>query len=204
LDLIWSLGRGFVIGFAIAAAIGPIGLLCIRRTLDHGALVGAVSGLGAATADGAYASVAAFGLTAVSDVLIGERRVLGVLGGCFLVILAVSSFLRPARSAGDGQPRTLMSAYASTVMLTIANPATILSFTAAFLGLGLAGHSAPIAAALVVGVACGSGAWWVILAFAVSAVRTRLGPVELRRLAAGSSILIGLLGTVAIAASLAA
>jgi threonine/homoserine/homoserine lactone efflux protein len=204
LDLVWSLGRGLLIGFAIAAAIGPIGLLCIRRTLVHGRLVGAVSGLGAATADAVYASIAAFGLTAISDVLVGERRVLGVAGGGFLVILAVHSLLRPSEAAGDAQPRTLASAYSSTVLLTIANPATILSFTAAFIGLGLAGHSTPIAGALVLGVFAGSAAWWIVLAIAVAAFRSRLGPMGLRRLAAGSSALIGLLGLLAIAASVAA
>jgi threonine/homoserine/homoserine lactone efflux protein len=151
LDLVWSFGRGFVIGFAIAAAVGPIGLLCIRRTLAEGRAIGAVSGLGAATADAFYASIAAFGLTALSDLLIGARRPLGILGGCFLVILAIHSLLRPAVAAGDRPPRTLLSAYATTVGLTIANPATILSFAAAFVGLGLAGHSATIAAALVLG-----------------------------------------------------
>jgi threonine/homoserine/homoserine lactone efflux protein len=204
LDLVWSFGRGFAIGFAIAAAIGPIGLLCIRRTLTEGRAIGAVSGLGAATADAFYASIAAFGLTALSDLLIGARRPLGILGGCFLVALAIHSLLRPAVAAGDRPPRTLVSAYATTVGLTIANPATILSFAAAFVGLGLAGHSAAIAAALFLGIFSGSAAWWIILAACVSAFRSRLGPAGLRRLAAGSSILIGLLGGLAIAASLAA
>jgi threonine/homoserine/homoserine lactone efflux protein len=204
LELTWSFGRGFAIGFAIAAAIGPIGLLCIRRSLVEGALVGAVSGLGAATADAFYASIAAFGLAAVADLLVGQRRVLGVVGGCFLLILAAHSLVHPAEAAGDRPPRTLPSAYATTLGLTIANPATILSFAAAFVGLGLAGHSAPVAAALVLGVFAGSAAWWVILAASVSTFRNRLGPTALRRLAAGSSVLIGLLGGLAIAASLAA
>jgi threonine/homoserine/homoserine lactone efflux protein len=204
LDLAWSFGRGLAIGFVIAAAIGPIGLLCIRRTLDYGAATGAFSGLGAATADAVYAAVAAFGLTAIADLLVSERRVLGLVGGSFLIILAARSLLTPARSAGDRQPRTLAAAYASTFGLTIANPATILSFTAAFLGLGLTGHSTPIAVALVVGVFCGSGSWWVILALAVATLRGRLGPNGLGRLAAGSSVLIGLLGALAIGVSLAA
>ena len=204
MDLIGALGRGLVIGFVIAAAIGPIGLLCIRRTLVEGAAVGAVSGLGAATADGIYASVAAFGLTAVSDAMVGARRPLGVIGGCFLVALAVHALLVRSEAAPDRPPRSLLSAYATTVGLTIANPATILSFAAAFVGLGLAGHDAPVAGALVAGVFSGSATWWVILAVAVSAFRGRLGPDALRRLAAGSSILIGLLGLAAVGASLAA
>ena len=204
MDLIGALGRGFVIGFAIAAALGPIGLLCIRRTLVEGAAIGVVSGLGAATADGVYASIAAFGLTAVADFMVGERRPLGVVGGCFLVALAIQSLRARAVAAPDRPPRTLLAAYATTVGLTIANPATILSFAAAFVGLGLAGHEAPIAASLVAGVFSGSATWWVILAMAVSAFRPRLGPGALSRLAAGSSLLIGLLGLVAIGASLTA
>jgi threonine/homoserine/homoserine lactone efflux protein len=204
LDLLWSFGRGLVIGFAIAAAIGPIGLLCIRRTLVEGAAVGLVSGLGAATADAFYASIAAFGLTAASDLLVGERRPLGIVGGCFLVLLAVRALRSPPQAAPDRPPRTLIAAYATTVGLTIANPATILSFTAAFLGLGLAGHDAPTAAALVLGVFAGSSCWWVLLATVVSALRPRLGPPALARLAAGSSVLIGLLGLAAIGASLLA
>jgi threonine/homoserine/homoserine lactone efflux protein len=203
-DLLSALGRGLVIGFVIAAAIGPIGLLCIRRTLVEGAAVGAVSGLGAATADGMYASVAAFGLTALSDVLVGARRPLGVVGGCFLLALAVNSLRTRAQAAPDRPPRTLLSAYATTLGLTIANPATILSFAAAFVGLGLAGHGTPAAAALVLGVLIGSASWWLFLAGVVSRFRARLGPDSLGRLAAGSSVLIGLLGAVAIAASLTA
>jgi threonine/homoserine/homoserine lactone efflux protein len=204
LDLVWSLGRGLAIGFVIAAALGPIGLLCIRRTLTEGRTVGAISGLGAATADGVYASIAGFGLVAIADLLVSGQRVLGCVGGCFLVILAVRSFIHPPQAAGDRPARTLLSAYATTFGLTMANPATILSFAAAFVGLGLFGHSAPIAAALVLGVFCGSAAWWVLLAVAVSAFRSRLGPKGLSRLAAGSSVLIGLLGALAIATSLAA
>ena len=204
MDLLSALGRGLVIGFVIAAAIGPIGLLCIRRTLVEGAAVGAVSGLGAATADGLYASIAAFGLTALSDVLVGARRPLGVVGGCFLLALALNSLRTRAEAAPDRPPRTLLSAYVTTLGLTIANPATILSFAAAFVGLGLAGHGAPAAAALVLGVFTGSASWWLSLAGAVSRFRGRLGPDSLGRLAAGSSVLIGLLGAVAIAASLAA
>jgi threonine/homoserine/homoserine lactone efflux protein len=104
----------------------------------------------------------------------------------------------------DRAPRSLLSAYATTVALTIANPATILSFAAAFLGLGLAGHDAPTAGALVLGVFSGSAAWWVILAVVVSTFRARLGSEAQQRLAAGSSVFIGLLGLAAVIASIAA
>jgi threonine/homoserine/homoserine lactone efflux protein len=193
-----------VIGFAIAATIGPIGLLYIRRTLVEGARVGVASGLGAATADAFYASIAVFGLTAASELLVGERRPLGIVGGCFLVALAAHALISRAEAAPERPPRTLLSAYATTVGLTIANPATILSFAAAFVGLGLAGHDGPTAAALVFGIFSGSASWWLVLAVGVSAFRDRLGPNAVRRLAAGSNVLIGLLGLAVIGASLAA
>jgi threonine/homoserine/homoserine lactone efflux protein len=203
-DLIGEWLRGLAIGFAIAAAIGPIGLLCIRRTLVEGVPVGVASGLGAATADGLYASIAAFGLTALSDLLVGARRPLGIVGGVFLVALAIRQFRSHPIAAPDTPPRSLLSAWATTAGLTLANPATILSFAAAFVGLGLAGHDVPTAAALVAGVTIGSSAWWLLLAALVAAVRPRLGPAGLARLAAGSSVLIGLLGATAVASSLVA
>ena len=204
MDVIWALLRGLAIGLAIAAAIGPIGLLCIRRTLVDGVAVGVASGLGAATADGLYASIAAFGLTAASDVLVGARRPLGVVGGCFLVALAIHSLLSRPVAAADSPRRSIASAYATTVGLTIANPATILSFVAAFVGLGLAGHDTVTAGALVLGVFTGSATWWVILALAVWTFRKKLEPAAMRRLTSGSAILIGLLGWAAIGASLVA
>ncbi len=204
MDLLWPFLRGLAIGFAIAAAIGPIGLLCIRRTLVEGAAVGVASGLGAATADGLYASVAAFGLTALSDFMVGVRRPLGIVGGGFLIFLAIRQFRAHAEAAADRPPRSLLAAYATTVGLTIANPATILSFAAAFVGLGLTGHDTSTAAALVGGVAAGSSAWWLLLAALTAAFRPRLGPAALSRLAAGSSVLIGVLGAAAMAASFAA
>lgn len=202
--MIWALLRGLAIGFAIAAAIGPIGLLCIRRTLAEGRAVGAASGLGAATADALYASIAAFGVTAVADFLVGARRPLGIVGGCFLVALAIHSLFLRSAAATDRPPRTLPSAYASTAGLTLANPATILSFAAAFVGLGLGGHDAPSAAALVLGVFLGSATWWLALAVIVSTYRARIGPETVRRLAAASSTLIGLLGVAAVVTSLTA
>jgi threonine/homoserine/homoserine lactone efflux protein len=204
LDVVWAFARGLVIGFAIAAAIGPIGLLCIRRTLADGAVVGAVSGLGAATADALYASIAAFGLTALADLLRDVRRPLGLAGGCFLMFLAIRSLRARREEMAERPPRTLASAYATTVALTLANPATILSFAAAFVGLGLAGHDTPAAAAIVLGVFSGSAAWWVILAGTVSVSRVWLTAPAQQRLAVGSSFFIGLLGVAAILASLSA
>ena len=209
MELLGLYARGLAIGFAIAAAIGPISLLCIRRTLGAGPRVGLASGMGAATADAGYAAIAAFGLTAIQDLLLAERRPLGLVGGAFLLVLAIRGLARPAAATPATDPAAVGArgagvAYASTLGLTITNPMTILSFAAAFVGLGLIGNGGSEAAATVLGVFSGSGAWWVALVSAGTAFRSRVGPAGLRRAAWISSALTGSLGLVAVAASLAA
>lgn len=167
--------RGLVMGFAIAAPVGAIGVLCIRRTLAYGRAVGLATGLGAATADGFYGAVAAFGVTALSAALLSARAWLGLAGGLFLVYLGVRTISARVVSADTEQaaPRSLWAAYASTFVLTLGNPMTILSFTAVFaaLGVGAAGAGVPGALALVAGVFLGSAAWWLILSTVVGFVR---------------------------------
>lgn len=174
---------GIVIGFSIAAPVGPIGVLCIRRTLADGRLHGLVSGLGAASADAIYGSIAGFGLTAISGFLIAQGDWLRLIGGAFLVYLGMRTFAtepseRPARAAGRG----LAGAYASTFALTLTNPVTILSFAAVFAGLGLAGRNASYGAAiaLVAGVFAGSAAWWLLLSGGVSLFRAAFTPRRMR------------------------
>jgi threonine/homoserine/homoserine lactone efflux protein len=175
--------KGLVIGFLIAAPVGPIGVLCIRRTLAEGRVTGLVTGLGAATADAAYGAVAAFGLTFVSNFLIRQQIGLRLLGGLFLCYLGVRTLLaraggKPAAARGAG----LIGAYTSTLFLTLTNPMTILSFAAIFAGfsVGIGGRSYRAAAVLVVGVFLGSALWWLLLSGGVSLIRTRLKPEALR------------------------
>jgi threonine/homoserine/homoserine lactone efflux protein len=169
--------KGFLIGFAIAAPVGPIGVLCIRRTLADGKLVGFTSGLGAATADMCYGVVAAFGLTAIQDVLVGWQFWLHIVGGFFLVYLGVRTFLSRLtdKAAVVRSNRGLFSAYFSTLSLTLTNPATILSFTVIFSGLRLGEtHGNYISAVfLVLGVFLGSAAWWLTLSGIVGFFRER-------------------------------
>jgi threonine/homoserine/homoserine lactone efflux protein len=197
--------RGVLLGFTIAAAVGPISLLCIRRTLAEGRLVGIVSGLGVATADATYGAVAAFGLTAVTDLLVDWRRALGLVGGVFLLWLAWRTFRSvpgEAAAAGDGEGRRgLPGAYLSTLGLTLTNPMTILSFAALFVGLGVTGGDAAGATLLTLGVFAGSAAWWVVLVAAVGAFRSRLTPTGLRRVNIVSGLVIGAFGIVAIASA---
>lgn len=175
--------RGLLLGFSIAAPVGPIGVLCIRRTLANGRVVGFVSGLGAATADAFYGAVAGFGLTVISALLIEQRFWLRLIGGGFLLYLGVRTVLaRPAERAASAGGQGLAGAYGSTLFLTLTNPLTILSFAAIFAGLGVASATGNYAAAglLVLGVFLGSALWWFILSGLVSLLRAKVGPRQLR------------------------
>ena len=194
LSLNWFL-HGLLIGLAIAAPVGPIGILCIRRTVANGRLSGFLSGLGAATADAVYGSIAALGLTALSSFLIAQQKMLALMGGIFLCYLGIKTVLAQAGSQTtppiDAVPegkftrstgRTLLADYASTLFLTLTNPLTILSFTAIFVGLGVAaGNTVQQAMLLIGGVFCGSALWWLILSTAANFLRLRfLSPGSLR------------------------
>jgi threonine/homoserine/homoserine lactone efflux protein len=157
--------RGLAIGFAIAAPVGAIGLLCIRRTLTNGRLAGFISGLGAATADAFYGAVAALGLTAVSGAMVNHQNAVRLVGGIFLLYLGVRTALsQPAVETGAGSPRGLAVAFGSTLALTLTNPTTILSFAAVFAGFGLGTAAADrgSAALMVGGVFLGSALWWLL------------------------------------------
>ena len=173
--------RGLAIGFGVAMAVGPMSLLTMRRTIAHGRLYGLVSALGIATADATYGAVAAFGLTAVTAALVGARTALGLVGGVFLVWLAIRTLrARPAASAATTEDRPgLPGAYLSTYGLTMTNPMTILSFAAIFAGFGLAGGGPLDAVILTAGVFLGSSLWWLILTSAVGLLRARLTPAVL-------------------------
>jgi threonine/homoserine/homoserine lactone efflux protein len=167
--------RGFILGLAIAAPVGPIGVLCIRRTLAQGRTFGFVSGLGAATADAIYGCIAAFGLTAISALLVRQQDLLRLLGGLFLCYLGVRTLLaRPTEQSAVAEGQSLGRAFFSTLLLTLTNPMTILSFVAVFAGLGVGGGNGyGAAAAIVLGVFLGSAAWWLLLSGGVSLVRDK-------------------------------
>lgn len=176
----WSLFfRGLLIGISIAAPVGPIGVLCIRRTLSNGRLTGFLSGMGAATADMVYGAVAAFGLSAISSLLMENKIWLKLIGGIFLLYLGVKTFLeKPADHAANSNQSGFVGAYFSTFFLTITNPMTILSFAAIFAGTMLTGSSgSPLV--IVAGVFLGSALWWLTLSFGVSLLRDRLTPAHM-------------------------
>lgn len=175
--------RGIILGFSIAAPVGPIGMLCIRRTLAEGRLAGLACGLGAATADAFYGAIAAFGITALSSILIGQVFWLRLIGGLFLCYMGIATFrATPAEHAAASSGRNLLGVYAATAALTLTNPLTILSFAAilAGVGVGTGDGSAGAGGALVLGVFAGSALWWLLLSGGVSLLRGRLTTGALR------------------------
>jgi threonine/homoserine/homoserine lactone efflux protein len=193
--------KGVALGFAIAAPVGPIGVLCIRKTLHFGRLSGFCSGMGAAAADAIYAIIAAFGLTFVSDFLIQSHFWLRLFGGAFLIYLGLRTCL--ARKL-EGAPspvthKTLIADFLSTFFLTVTNPLTILSFIAVFAGLGLTQFSGGYIGAiqLVAGVLIGSTLWWLILSEGVSLFRHKISQKVMSYINIGAGILIIAFGLLA-------
>ena len=180
---IFFLLKGLLIGFSIAAPVGPIGVLCIRRTLANGRISGFVSGLGAATADGLYGTIAAFGLTLISDVLVGQQMWFRIIGGSFLLYLGIKTFLsKPSEKSASDKKGNLFVDYISTFFLTIMNPITILSFVAVFAGLGLSDLSGNYISAILMvsGVILGSIGWWLILSNVINLFRAKFNPASLK------------------------
>ncbi len=204
--------RGMLIGLSIAATVGPMSMLCIQRTVQKGHLYGLVSGLGIATADGFYGSVAGFGLTVVANFLVSQQVWIRLVGGIFLVYLGVRTMLsRPPERAAAIQMRAsrtsgLLGAYSSTLLLTLTNPLTILSFAAIFAGLGVAAgggsegasKGALTAALVVLGVFCGSALWWCMLTWVISRVRGKFTPTWMLWLNRVSGCIIAIFGVVAL------
>jgi threonine/homoserine/homoserine lactone efflux protein len=187
--------KGLVIGFSIAAPVGPIGVLCIQRTINYGRTSGLLTGFGAATADGLYGAVAAFGVTALSHFLVEQQFWFKLIGGTFLLYLGARTCLsKPTDKAATENHNGLFSDYLSTVFLTLANPATIISFVGVFAGLGLGGANASALSAtlMVIGVVVGSALWWLILTAGVSSLRTKFSAASLAavNMISGSVILV--------------
>lgn len=191
--------RGFLIGFSIAIPVGPVGILCVRRTLAEGQIIGFASGLGAATADSLYGAVAAFGLTFISNFLVDHQTWFRLVGGTILCYFGVKLFWSHLTENSE-QPQkknTVGSAYFSTLALTLTNPATLLAYAAIFAGLGMGNvtDSHSRALALVGGVFGGSAAWWLTLSAGVNLLRARCNPERLtlvNRLAGALLLCFGL------------
>jgi len=171
------LQSGLLIGMSIAAPIGRLGLLCIRRTLAEGRLSGIVSGLGAATADAIFGCIAAFGLTVISGILIDQQIWLRLAGGLLLSYLGIRIIRdNPGKQMALAGGNCLIASYVSALFLTLTNPMTIFSFAAFFASWDLASEpaSSMSAWALVSGVFIGSSLWWLILSITVGAFQEKI------------------------------
>ncbi len=185
--------EGLIIGFVVAVPVGPIGLLCINRALSGGATYGLISGLGVATADAIAATIAALGLTLISNSLLGQQAWLRSIGGVFLFYLGLRTFFTKPAGQGTSIPvNSLIRAYASTFLLTVTNPVTILSFVAILAGWGIQSLRGNFlgAGALTAGVFVGSALWWVILALALLLFREKFTQAGLRWVHRVSGVII--------------
>lgn len=197
--------QGLILGFSIAAPVGPIGVLCIRRSMARGFRSGLVSGLGAASADAVYGTITAAGLTLVADFLVDQKLWLGSLGGAFLVYLGFRTFFTHPSAESIGEEKSNVGGdYISTFLLTLSNPVTIFSFAAIFSG--MSAQALPVfrfsAFLLVLGVFIGSALWWLLLTGGVSLLRTRVTPGMLVWINRISGLIISAFGAALIIASL--
>lgn len=197
--------RGLILGFTIAAAVGPITLLVVRRTIEHGHLYGFVSGVGVAAADASYAGIAAFGLTAITSLLLSAHTLLGVVGGAVIAIVGVRTMLsRVADVAVDAPRPGLLGGLASIYGLTMTNPLTIVLYAGVFAAIGLAAGSGFLdAAVLTLAVLAGSTLWWVVLTSVVAFARDRLSPRVLTWVNRASGAALIVFGVAAVWAALA-
>jgi len=189
--------KGFGIGFLVAAPVGPIGVLCIKRSLIKGRRSGLATGLGAATADSLYGCLAAFGMTVVSNFLLSYRDMFQFIGVFFLLYLGVKSYFKEAtETLGETERKSeAFKDYISTFFLTVTNPATILSFLAIFAGIGVLPKDGLAASSLVAGVFLGSSFWWLLLSFTASKVGNRIGRSQLSLMNRISGIVLILFST---------
>jgi len=190
--------KGLVVGFLVATPVGPIGLLCIQRTLSEGKIPGLVSGLGAATADAIFGLIAALGLTFISNFLVEEQLLLRLFGGLFLCYLGVRTFLSKPAEASSANAPSHISNYGSTFLLAFTSPITILVFAAVFAGLGavsLGTHYFSVVLS-VAGVFIGSALWWFMLCGAAGILRGKISYSKLTSLNKISGIIITVFGLV--------
>ena len=189
--------KGLIVGFLLAAPVGPIAVLCVQRTLTQSRLSGFLSGLGAATADAIYGCVAALGLTLISTLLLEHRNWLQVVGGAFLCIVGVRTFFAKVveRKAAPKWPG-LVGSFFSALFLTLTNPMTFVAFAAIFASVGLGGlrDKKIDIGALVAGVFLGSALWWTILIGSAHAFRSKMTIDRLAKLNKVAGVIVTLVG----------
>lgn len=176
--MIWLLLKGMGFGLAVAAPVGPMSLLCMRRTLAQGWRPGLATGAGIATGDALFSCVAVLGLAGLSQFLLAHERPLHLAAGLFLLYLGLKTvFARPAAAVPPPPLVDVRRAFASAVLLTLTNPPTIVIFAAIFASMSPSEGFTPVTAiAMVVGVSAGSMLWWSGLVAGVSLIRHAFGP----------------------------
>jgi threonine/homoserine/homoserine lactone efflux protein len=215
MDYLFLILTGLVIGFIVAAPIGPINLICIRRTLAFGSLNGLISGLGATAADGIFAAIVGFGLTAVRHFFEGWSHTLQIAGGLLLIAFGIHTYFadplhgRDVSRMGEREReraprnRSLVRSFASTFAIAMSNPATLFAFAALFAGFGgivASAHAGWTEASFVVaGVMIGSGLWWLTLTSVVGLLHARIDARVMRIITHVSGIVVTLFGLVMLA-----
>lgn len=198
--------RTLVIGVAVAAPVGAMGVLCIQRTIRSGFSAGIATGLGIATADGVYAGLAAFGLAAVSHALVAWQSPLRIVGGLALLWFGWRAIVAPpaCEPAAEKVAATgFAGLYGSAVGLTLTNPMTIMAFGAVFAGAGLVAQpTASSAGVATLGVATGSLAWWLALSTGVALARHSVSDHVLTWIGRISGAVVVLFGLAAVAAGI--
>jgi threonine/homoserine/homoserine lactone efflux protein len=182
--------KSLVLGVSIAAPVGPIGILCIRRSLVDGRIAGLICGLGAATADALYGAVGAFALNGISTWLVRGRLWMTLAGSAFLLYLGGRIFRSEPPETTATSTASATGAYVSTFVLTLANPLTILSFAAAFAGMGAAAVGYGGVVTMLLGVFVGSAIWWLMLTTVAGTARGRLSPPFFVAINQGSGALL--------------
>jgi len=195
--------RGVLAGLAIAIPVGPVNVLCISRTIAGGRRAGIISGLGAATADTIYGAIAGFSISLIINFLIEEKFWIRLVGGALLIGIGFVYWFKEPHSLKEAREESTHSAYATTLLLTLTNPTTVLSYMAVLAALRL-GQPRPwtLTLFLVLGIFCGSMIWWLVLAMTAGHFRRRFtdhAVVVMNRIGAIAIAAFGML-TMAIAA----
>jgi threonine/homoserine/homoserine lactone efflux protein len=169
-----AFAQGLLLGLAVAVPIGPVAIMCIRRTCSNGPLLGFISGLGAASAHSLYAAIGAVGATLVSDFLVGHGAAIRFAGGIFLLYVGLRIARAPRRaSVNEARLSGALSAYVSTALFALSNPMTVVLCSAFFATLSPSRGSPDDQSVTltVAGAFAGSAAWWLALSLAVATLR---------------------------------
>ncbi len=194
--------KAWLIGIAIAAPVGPVGLLCIRKTLELGFLGALCVGLGAALADSIYGLIAATGITAISGFLIQQTSSIKVIGGLFLIYLAYKEAVKKISGTEVDSSSKALKLITEVFFLTLMNPLTILSFMGVFATIGAKSINFIESFVIVFGIFLGSMTWWMILGASVIKIKHQLPPIWIRRIRYLSVLILGGFGLLTILAGL--